>query len=461
MKNKAFTLIELLGVIMILGVLVLIAFPPLLKQIKNTKKGISDATKSLIIDAAKDYYEENKANYERVEGMTYCIEMNTLVQNNNVNPKLKDHELNDIDTTKKIKMIYHNKKFDYDISDTCQNNSLTRNNIEVPIVTEDSGLYKSTIDQDKFIYRGENPNNYITLKEDGENNTTYRIISFENDGTIKVVRNERSIDGFDGIAWDERTSTTTGPRKNENNSYCNYLSSNVYQGCNVWGNQTNTYYNGSTLQSLTGIFNFKYYPSSTSDHLEDSSKNGTVIVDSSLNTYLNNSWYNSLAFKDKIDEHSFSVGGIYYFKGDEDAKGIKKENAEKNAFTWNGKVGLLDIIDFVETSTNNECVSVYSNYRYNYPNYYYQGEGESEKTEHAPANNNYPCKNSNWTYKPYTQFSISVISSSRGGIWAFVSSGYFNHANASSTYAVHPTFYLKSDISLIGEGTEANPYKIQ
>ena len=119
MKNKAFTLIELLGVIMILGVLVLIAFPPLLKQIKETKKGINDATKSLIIDAAKDYYEENKSNYERTEGMTYCIGIDTLIQNNNLNPKIKDHELNDIDASKQIKMIYHNDKFDYELADSC------------------------------------------------------------------------------------------------------------------------------------------------------------------------------------------------------------------------------------------------------------------------------------------------------------------------------------------------------
>ncbi len=120
MKNKGFTLIELLGVIVLLAALVIVSFPPLLKQIKSAKEGIKEGTKTLIIDAAKDYYEDNKNNYIEREGMTYCINIATLTEENYLNPKLKDENLNNIDTTKKVKLSYHNNNFNYEITDECE-----------------------------------------------------------------------------------------------------------------------------------------------------------------------------------------------------------------------------------------------------------------------------------------------------------------------------------------------------
>ena len=56
---------------------------------------------------------------------------------------------------------------------------------EVEIVTTGDGLYKDEYEDGKYTYKGANPNNYITF-----NNETWRIISVENDGTIKIMRNE-------------------------------------------------------------------------------------------------------------------------------------------------------------------------------------------------------------------------------------------------------------------------------
>ena len=51
------------------------------------------------------------------------------------------------------------------------------------------------------IYKGTNPNNYITF-----NNETWRIISVEADGTIKIMRNEsignRAFDSGNSNAWE-------------------------------------------------------------------------------------------------------------------------------------------------------------------------------------------------------------------------------------------------------------------
>ena len=77
------------------------------------------------------------------------------------------------------------------------------------IVTSGDGLYEST-EPDKYIYKGANPNNYIWLDENKDTikqgSETYRIISYESDGTIKVIR-DTSIGNY---AWDARTDATTG-----------------------------------------------------------------------------------------------------------------------------------------------------------------------------------------------------------------------------------------------------------
>ena len=53
------------------------------------------------------------------------------------------------------------------------------------VVTTGDGLYKDEYENGRYFYKGINPNNYITF-----NNETWRIISVENDGTIKIMRNE-------------------------------------------------------------------------------------------------------------------------------------------------------------------------------------------------------------------------------------------------------------------------------
>lgn len=125
MKKNAFTLLELLGVVIILGVLTLITFPIILNQIKDAKQGIKDSTKTLIIDAAKDYYEDNTNNFERIEGITYCIDIKTLTDENYLSRNLKNENLNNIDTNKKVKLIFHNNKFNYEIVDSCTHYTVT------------------------------------------------------------------------------------------------------------------------------------------------------------------------------------------------------------------------------------------------------------------------------------------------------------------------------------------------
>ena len=53
------------------------------------------------------------------------------------------------------------------------------------VVTNGDGLYKDEYEQGKYFYRGINSNNYITF-----NNETWRILSLEDDDTLKIIKNE-------------------------------------------------------------------------------------------------------------------------------------------------------------------------------------------------------------------------------------------------------------------------------
>ncbi len=78
---------------------------------------------------------------------------------------------------------------------------ITSDDLKALAVTEGDGLYQDEYESGRFIYKGANPNNYITF-----NNETWRILSIEADGRIKIMRNEsignRAFDSGGSNAWE-------------------------------------------------------------------------------------------------------------------------------------------------------------------------------------------------------------------------------------------------------------------
>lgn len=72
---------------------------------------------------------------------------------------------------------------------------------EVEIVSSGDGLYEDEYETGKYTYKGANPNNYITF-----NNETWRIISIDSTGLIKIMRNEsignRAFYSGNSNAWE-------------------------------------------------------------------------------------------------------------------------------------------------------------------------------------------------------------------------------------------------------------------
>ena len=78
-KKNGFTLVEILGVIVILGLLLILAFPSIIKQVKTTTSDIDKATKDLITSSAVLYIRENRNDYPITKNNVYCIAIQILI----------------------------------------------------------------------------------------------------------------------------------------------------------------------------------------------------------------------------------------------------------------------------------------------------------------------------------------------------------------------------------------------
>ena len=80
--------------------------------------------------------------------------------------------------------------------------------ITLPLASEGDGLYADEYESGKYIYKGANPNNYITF-----NNETWRILSIDSSGRIKIVRDEllssRAFDSTNSNNWDRPSDIKT------------------------------------------------------------------------------------------------------------------------------------------------------------------------------------------------------------------------------------------------------------
>lgn len=112
MKKNGFTLVELLGVIVIIAVLVLVAFPVIMSQFRKNKTKISNVTKQMITEASLVYVEKNQNQYPKHNGNIYCVTLNQLVNNGNLTEPLTDPSTKeDIPLNHKVKITVENNIF--------------------------------------------------------------------------------------------------------------------------------------------------------------------------------------------------------------------------------------------------------------------------------------------------------------------------------------------------------------
>ena len=88
--------------------------------------------------------------------------------------------------------------------------NIKKNSVDITdnVVTSGDGLYEDEYEAGRYVYKGANPNNYITF-----NNETWRILSIDGDGRIKIVRDEllsnRAFDSTNSNNWDRPSDIKT------------------------------------------------------------------------------------------------------------------------------------------------------------------------------------------------------------------------------------------------------------
>ena len=415
-KRNAFTLIELLAVIVILAVILVIAIPRILDVIETSKKDSFKNSAQLIADSA-----EKKKVSDKLLG--------------------KDEEITCKDVAKINDEDYASCKITFD-SDGIAKVSITgkgkfdglkitngtKENAEVKEITKPTygmkateyitnlleydgkGLKKDNTPDQNIRYYGSNPNNYVRF-----NNELWRIIGvFGNN--VKLIRSESLAD----LSWDSSESSVNGGWGVNEWSQADlqvYLNK-MYYG----GDTTVTCYNGENNKTTT-------CPTGTIDETSKS-----LIDYHTWNT-------GAIEYNTRTDTFAFYNAERGNVTGKICSSGNNCNDTVTRTTEWPGYIGLPYATDYAYASGESIC------------------ETNMVKQD---SNNVYICKNDNWMFKPNTWYwtmSPYADASVARNVWGVVSVGYVNDYYAANGGAVFPAIYLKSNILIeSGNGISSDPY---
>ena len=159
---------------------------------------------------------------------------------------------------------------------------------------------------------------------------------------------------------------------------------------------------------------------------------------SELNKILNEQYLNSLdsSKKNKLVVHTWNIGTIIMDNDDLNSQ-IESEKSQ----TWLGTIGLVSHSDYLRANRN---MKLCGTDKTNYENYI-------------------SCRNSNWMFDGGSWWTISARTDNPNIVCAVDWDGQFNcnRDNSGELWMqVRPAVYLSSNITLMGSGTQSDPYKI-
>ena len=414
-KRNAFTLIELLAVIVILAVILVIAIPRILDVIETSKKDSFKNSAQLIADTA-----EKKKVSDKLLGKDEEITCKDVA-------KINDEDYAsciisfDSDGIAKVSITGKGK------FDGLKITNGTKENAEVKEITKPTygmkateyitnlleydgeGLKIDNTSDQNIRYYGSDPNNYVSF-----NNELWRIIGvFGNN--VKLVRK----DSLGSLSWDSSESSINGGF-----------------GVNEW-----------SQADLQVYLNKMYYGGDTTVTCYGGTKNSTKTcptnrLDNTAKTLIDNHTWNTGAI-----EYNTRTDTVAFYKderGNQTGKicssGNNCNDTVERTTTWPGYIGLPYPTDYAYASSENIC------------------ETNMVKQD---SSNAYICKNNNWMFKNIWYWTLSPSASSGISrfVWLVHSDGDVRYSNAANGGAVFPAIYLKSNILIeSGKGTSSNPY---
>ena len=172
----------------------------------------------------------------------------------------------------------------------------------------------------------------------------------------------------------------------------------------------------------------------------DISNNNNWSRPASLNTYLNNTYYNGLnsTTKSQIIAKDWSIGAVT-----DNNNNMSAQISNENSKLWKGNIALPTMSEYLRTNSDINKCKTFRLYRNNYNN----------------------CKNTTWMYISFENWwTLSPYNNNSVNILGVSSNGYIGIDTAvsdSGQLGVHPTLYLSSDIKITGgTGTKSDPYEI-
>ena len=437
-KKNAFTLIELLAVIVILAVILVIAIPRILDVIDESKLDSIKSSARMIINSA-----EKKNMIDKVNGST-----EEVTCDNSVKLSKEDYESCKITIDEEGKATINlvgKGKFDgYKCIGTNDNLACGQvESITLPLNGKEyieklysnelsrieNGLKKDNTSDQNIRYYGSNPNNYVSF-----NNELWRIIGvFGNN--VKLIRSEK----IGNLSWDSSEESINGG-----------------YGVNEWSqsdlkNYLNTmYYDGTTVTCFGG---WKNTPTpcptgtidETSKSLIDYHTWNTGAIDVTDTTIVNQETgaLNTVPF---YKAERGSVNGKICNGGDYCNDTVTRKTE------WPGYVGLPYVTDWAYASSESDCETNMNAGDIDFDNGIF----------------NMTCKKNNWMHHGTTTdiedatWVLSPFASPgyASGVWVVLGVGGVGDGNdATNPLSVFPTIYLKSNILIeSGTGTSSNPY---
>ncbi len=418
MKKNAFTLIELLAVIVILAVILVIAIPRILDVIETSKKDSFKNAAQLIADSA-----EKKKVSDKLLGKDEEITCKDVA-------KINDEDyascIISFDSEGNAKVSITGKgKFD-----GLKITNGTKENAEVKEITKPTygmkateyitnlleydgeGLKIDNTPDQNIRYYGSDPNNYVSF-----NNELWRIIGvFGNN--VKLIRSEKLGD----LAWDSSASSiNSGWGVNE----WSQADLQVYLNKMYYGGTSVTCYGGRNNSTTT-------CPTGTIDETSKS-----LIDYHTWNTGAPNydELYNSTTQSyDTVEFYKAERGTV---NGKICTSGDYCNDTVTRTTEWPGYIGLPYVTDWAYASSESDC---------------------NTKIDRSST---YKCKNNNWMQRSTGAWYLSPNANPAYAslVWFVNGVGYAVDGRAAYPLSAFPTIYLKSNILIeSGKGTSSDPY---
>ena len=172
-KQNAFTLVELLAVIVILAIVLIIAVPGVLSIINKTKDSAYDRQIDMIKDAAKNYVTANTVVWEGTDTKRTLVTLDILQSGGYLDKKLLDPRNKKEITCANVLVTKDNKnKITYDVDMTCsdvQSNTPRVGSGMIPIVYKGNQWVKADVLNENnswFDYTKQQWANVATVTED-------------------------------------------------------------------------------------------------------------------------------------------------------------------------------------------------------------------------------------------------------------------------------------------------------